>query len=64
MKISPDFLAAVQGIIAQALERAVRAVDAERVLMYWQIGQTIAEEEQHGADRVAYGAGRADSAGQ
>ena len=57
MKISPEFLAVVQSIIAQARERAVRSVDAERVLMYWQIGQTIVEEEQHGAGRAAYGTG-------
>jgi len=33
----------------------VRAVDAERVLLYWHIGQVMLEEEQHGADRATYG---------
>lgn len=55
MELSPELLAAVRAIITQARDRAVRAVDAERVRMYWQIGQTIFEEEQQGADRAAYG---------
>jgi hypothetical protein len=45
----------VRDLITQAREQAVRAVDDERVLLYWQIGQVIPEEEQHGADRAAYG---------
>ncbi len=57
MQISPELLSTIQSIIAQARERAVRSVDAERVRMYWQVGQTIVEEEQHGADRAAYGTG-------
>ena len=55
MNISPALLTAIHGIITQAQDRAIRSVDAERVRMYWQIGQTIFEEEQHGEDRAAYG---------
>jgi predicted nuclease of restriction endonuclease-like (RecB) superfamily len=55
MIIKAELLAAAHGIITQARERAVRSVDAERVLMYWHLGQLIVEEEQHGADRAAYG---------
>ena len=55
MRIKPELLAAVRGLITQARQQAVRAVDAERVLLYWHIGQVILEEEQHGADRAAYG---------
>ena len=55
MRIRPELLTAVRDLIAQAHERAVSAVDAERVLLYWHIGQVILEEEQHGADRAAYG---------
>ena len=55
MLIKPELLAAVRSLITQARERAVSAVDAERVLLYWHIGQVILEEEQHGADRAAYG---------
>ena len=35
--------------------RAIRSVDAERVLMYWQIGKVIFEEEQQGKSRADYG---------
>ena len=56
MSLKPELLAAVHGLIAQSRERAVRAVDAERVRMYWHIGQLVVEEEQQGADRAAYGA--------
>ena len=55
MKLNQQLIADIQGIIAQARERAVRSVDAERVLMYWQIGKVIFEEEQQGEDRAAYG---------
>lgn len=45
----------IQSIIATAKDRAIRSVDTERVLMYWQIGKVIFEEEQHGKDRAEYG---------
>jgi hypothetical protein len=35
--------------------KAIRLVDHERTLMYWQIGQRIFEEEQQGKDRADYG---------
>lgn len=56
MKIRKDLIADIQGIIAQSRDRAIRSVDAERVLMYWHIGKVIFEEEQQGEDRAAYGA--------
>ena len=34
---------------------AVRAVNQERVLMYWHIGRHIVEEEQQGKERADYG---------
>jgi hypothetical protein len=46
----------IQAIIANARQKAVRSVNHERVLMYWQIGQRIFEEEQKGEDRAKYGA--------
>lgn len=55
MTIKPELVQQIQGIIAQSRERAIRSVDTERVLMYWQIGQVIFEEEQEGEDRAAYG---------
>lgn len=45
----------IQRIIFQSRERAVRSVNTERVLMYWQIGKRIFEEEQNGKDRAEYG---------
>ncbi|HGO5848265.1 TPA: DUF1016 N-terminal domain-containing protein, partial [Mannheimia haemolytica] len=42
-------------IIAQARENAVRAVDFQRVLMYWHIGKRIFEQEQQGQERADYG---------
>lgn len=49
--IIPD----IKAIIASAKDKAIRAVDNERTLMYWHIGQRIFEEEQEGRDRADYG---------
>jgi predicted nuclease of restriction endonuclease-like (RecB) superfamily len=46
----------IKVIIATAKEKAIRAVDNERTLMYWHIGRRIFEEEQEGKDRADYGA--------
>lgn len=56
MKLSKNILIQVKSIIQNAQDRAVRSVNFERVLMYWQIGQVIFEEEQQGKDRADYGA--------
>jgi predicted nuclease of restriction endonuclease-like (RecB) superfamily len=45
----------IKAIIANAQAKAIRSVDTERVLMYWQIGKVIFEEEQQGKDRADYG---------
>ncbi len=45
----------IKAIIAGAREQAVRAVNHERTLMYWHIGQRIFEEEQRGQERADYG---------
>ena len=49
--IIPD----IKAIIANAKDKAIRAVDNERTIMYWQIGRRIFEEEQKGKDRADYG---------
>jgi predicted nuclease of restriction endonuclease-like (RecB) superfamily len=49
--IIPD----IKAIIANAKDKAIRAVDNERTSMYWRIGQRIFEEEQQGKDRADYG---------
>ncbi|UFH34934.1 PDDEXK nuclease domain-containing protein [Flavobacterium acetivorans] len=45
----------IKAIIATAKDKAIRAVDNERTLMYWNIGKRIFEEEQQGKDRADYG---------
>ncbi|EER46506.1 hypothetical protein AM305_00579 [Actinobacillus minor NM305] len=46
----------IKQIILQSRETAIRAVDFQRVLMYWHIGKRIFEEEQQGQERADYGA--------
>ncbi len=55
MQLNKDIIQQIQSIVATAQENAIRAVDTERVLMYWQIGKLIFEEEQQGKDRADYG---------
>jgi len=55
MELKKEFLHEIHAIIATARDRAIRSVDTERVLMYWQIGKVIFEEEQQGKDRAGYG---------
>jgi len=55
MTIKQKLIQQIQSIIANAQARAIRSVDTERVLMYWQIGKVIFEEEQQGKDRADYG---------
>lgn len=45
----------VRAIIEKARANAIRSVDFNRVLMYWNMGRRVFEEEQHGADRSDYG---------
>ncbi|WP_293902847.1 MULTISPECIES: PDDEXK nuclease domain-containing protein [unclassified Sphingobacterium] len=45
----------IKAIIAQSKENAVRAIDHQRTLMYWHIGQRIFEQEQEGKERADYG---------
>jgi len=55
ISIRNAFLNQIRNIIAEAQQQAVRAVDFQRVLMYWNIGKTIFEEEQQGQERAEYG---------
>ncbi len=55
MTIKKELIQQIHSIIATAQEKAIRSVDTERVLMYWQIGKVILEEEQEGKERAAYG---------
>lgn len=53
---SDDFIQQVKAIIANAQNNAIRAIDTERVTMYWKIGEKIFVEEQNGSERAEYGA--------
>ena len=44
-----------RAIIDAARANAVRSVDFNRVMMYWNLGRRIFEEEQQGKDRAEYG---------
>ena len=55
MQLKKELIQQIQSIIATAKDRAIRSVDTERVLMYWQIGKVILEEEQQGKERAGYG---------
>jgi predicted nuclease of restriction endonuclease-like (RecB) superfamily len=55
MQLKKELIQEIQSIISNARDKAIRAVDNERVLMYWQIGKVILEEEQQGKERAGYG---------
>lgn len=55
MNVNESIIIDIQSIINNARDSAIRAVDHQRVLMYWHIGKRIFEEEQHGRDRAIYG---------
>ena len=42
-------------MLTQARENAKTAVNLSMVYAYFEIGRMIVEEEQHGANRAAYG---------
>jgi len=52
-----DILSDIQEIISTSKAQAIRSIDFQRVLMYWQIGQRIVVEEQDNQERAAYGIG-------
>ena len=45
----------VQKLIRNSKNKAIRAVDFERVMLYWSIGKRIFEEIQGGKERADYG---------
>ncbi|MCX6156032.1 MAG: DUF1016 N-terminal domain-containing protein [Candidatus Kapabacteria bacterium] len=53
--LKKSIISDIEGIINLSRENAIRAVDRERTLMYWHIGQRIFEEVQQGQDRAKYG---------
>ncbi len=55
MQVRHELIQQIHSIVASAQERAIRSVDTERMLMYWQIGKVLFEEEQEGKERAEYG---------
>jgi predicted nuclease of restriction endonuclease-like (RecB) superfamily len=55
MEIRKDLLHQIRTIVIASQIKAIKAVDNERVLMYWEIGRLIFEEEQQGKNRAVYG---------
>lgn len=55
MNINPSFIEDIRSIISRSRQDAVRAVDHQRVLMYWNLGKRIFDEEQEGKERADYG---------
>ena len=53
--INRDFLQGVSDVLAQGGKNAKTAVNLSMVYAYFEIGRMIVEEEQHGANRAAYG---------
>ena len=53
--IDHNFLQSVAEVLAQARKNAKTAVNLSMVYAYFEIGRMIVEEEQHGANRAAYG---------
>lgn len=56
MNINPSLIKEIRSIIHSSRYEAAKAVDHQRVLMYWHLGKRIFEEEQQGKDRAKYGA--------
>ncbi len=56
MLADQSFFQEIRSIIFQSRDNAVRSVNWERTLMYWQIGKRIFEQEQQGKERADYGA--------
>lgn len=55
MIVNQSVIIDIKAIILNAKDKAIRLVDHERTLMYWQVGKRIFEEEQQGKDRADYG---------
>ncbi len=55
MKLNKTLINEILEIIKSAQVKAIRSIDRERVLMYWQIGKVIFEEEQQRKARADYG---------
>jgi predicted nuclease of restriction endonuclease-like (RecB) superfamily len=55
ISISQEFLQGISSILDNARKNAKTAVNLTMVYAYYEVGRMIAEEEQHGENRAAYG---------
>jgi len=55
MTLDRNFIADIRALVINARDNAVRAVDHQRTLLYWQVGERIFNEEQQGMERADYG---------
>lgn len=55
ISVTTDIVHDVRSILEEARRVTVRAVNSTMVFSYWLIGRRIVQEEQHGANRAAYG---------
>ena len=55
LKKNQNYIEDIKELINNAKEKVVRTVDNQRVILYWNIGQRIFEEEQEGKKRAKYG---------
>ena len=51
--ISNQFIESIKAVVSDAQNKAIRSVNQARVLMYWNIGKQIIEEEQKGEKRLS-----------
>lgn len=55
MLSNPTIITDIKSLISNARTSAIKAVDYQRTLLYWHIGERIFNEEQQGKDRADYG---------
>jgi hypothetical protein len=55
MELATSLIEEIKKLILQSREQVLRTVDHARVLMYWNIGKRIFEEEQAGKELAGYG---------
>ncbi|MBF6653517.1 DUF1016 domain-containing protein [Flavobacterium columnare] len=54
MLSNPTIITDIKSLISNARTSAIKAVDYQRTLLYWHIGERIFNEEQQGKDRADY----------
>lgn len=55
MLTNPSIIDDIKTLIASARQTAIRAIDNQRTLLYWHIGERVFKEEQEGKERANYG---------